>query len=114
MKRGVKTFARAIRDGDLERAEEMYDKIVQGNMNVGIWEGYQRALGGMVKALDSDNKLTLPSQISEEKFSIEKLRKLKGEMEGRSSQKFRPENDRGFNAAWSDILKVITEDAKSD
>jgi len=41
MKRGMKTFARSVRKGDVDKAEEMFDKIVQGNMKVNVWEGYQ-------------------------------------------------------------------------
>lgn len=114
MKRGMKTFARAVRDGDIDEAEEMFDKIVQGNMKVNVWEGYRRALEGIIEALDSDNDLTLPRQIAQGKFSLEKLEKLRGEMEDKSSQEFRPEDEQGYNSAWSDVLQVITEDAKAD
>lgn len=114
MKRGMKTFARSVQKGDVDKAKEMLDKIVQGNMKVNVWEGYQGALKGIVEALDSDNDLTLPQQISEDKFSMEKLENLREEVEERSSQEFRPEDEKGYNSAWSDVLQVIIEDAKSD
>lgn len=113
MKRGMKTFARAIRDGKTDKAEEMLENIVQGNMKVNIWRGYRRALEGAVEALDSDEELTLPRQMAEDKFSLEKLETIQEEMESKSSQEFRSESERGFNSAWADILQVIVEDAKS-
>ncbi len=73
-----------------------------------------RALKGIVEALNSENDLTLPKQIAEDKFSTEKLEALREEVEERSSQEFRPEDEQGYNSAWSDVLQVITEDAKSD
>lgn len=114
MKRGLKTFARAVRDGDIDKAEEMLDKIVQGDLKPGVWEGYRKALRGMVEALTSGDELTLPRQIAGDNFSIEKLKDIREEMRGRYSQNFRPEYERGFNKAWSDVLEVITEDAGED
>lgn len=114
MKRGLKTFARAVRDGKKHEAEEMFEKIVQGRMEDSVWEGYHRALKGMIEGLNSDNDLTLPKQIADDNLSMEKLEKLWIEMDEMSSQKFRPENERGYTAAWSDVLQVVVEDAKTD
>lgn len=110
MKRGLKTFARAIRDGDVDSAEEMFKKIVQGNMEEDVWTGYRRALGGMIVALDEGEDLTLPKQIASGRISKDKLEKIKGEIEERSSSEFRPADEMGYNAAWSDVLQVILED----
>lgn len=114
MKRGLKSFARAVRDGDIDKAEEMVDKIVQGDLEMEVWEGYSDALEGILEALNSDNSLTLPNQIKEEKFSVENLESIKEKMEERSSQEFRPEYELGFSSAWSDVLQVITEDSKGN
>lgn len=113
MKRGMKTFARAIRDGKIDKAEEMLEKIVQGNMRVNVWKGYHRALEGAAESLDSDDDLTLPRQIAGGKVSLDKLEEFQEDMEVKSSQEFRSENERGFNSAWADILQVIIEDAES-
>lgn len=113
MKRGMKTFARAIRDEKIDKVEEMLEKIVQGNMKADKWNGYRRALEGVVEALNSENNLTLPQKISKDKISLEKLEKLKEKMESRSSQEFRSLNEQGYNTAWASILKVIIEDEKS-
>ncbi|KXA91612.1 hypothetical protein AKJ57_00570 [candidate division MSBL1 archaeon SCGC-AAA259A05] len=114
MKRGLKTFARAVQDGNTDGAEEMLEKIVQGNMKDRVWKGYHKALKGIIEGLNSDNDLTLPKQIADDNFSLEKLEKLRIEMDERSSQKFRPENEHGYSAAWSDVLQVIIEDAKEE
>lgn len=114
MKRGMKSFSRAVRKGDGSEAEEMMEKIVQGHMDDEVWEGYNRALEGAVEALNSDNDLTLPQQISQEKITLSKLKDLREEMEERASQEFRPADEIGFNKAWSTILQVIIEDATSD
>lgn len=109
MKRGLKTFARSVRDDKIEKAQEMYEKIVQGNMDDGLWEGYQTALKGMIEALDSGDDLTLPRQIADEKYSKKRLKKIRKEMESRASQEFRAADERGFNMAWADVLKVMLE-----
>ena len=114
MKRGLKGFSRAIRDGKADEAEERLESIVQGNMNEEKWKGYHWALKGMVEALDSDIDLSLPRQISEDKVDLEKMKKLREEMEQRASQEFRPGYERGYNSAWTDVLKVIIEDAEED
>lgn len=114
MKREMKGFSRAVRKGNGDKAEKKLEKIVQGNMKVDKWEGYHRALEGIVVALNSDNDLTLPQQIATEKISLEKLEDLKEKMEERASQDFRSEDERGYNDAWSTVLQVIIEDAKSD
>ncbi len=111
MKRGLKGFSRAVRDGKIEESEERLESIVQGDMNDEEWKGYHWALKGMVKALDSDSDLSLARQIAEDKIGMEKARKLKEEMEEKSSQGFRPGYERGYNSAWSDVLQVIIEDA---
>ena len=114
MKRGLKGFSRAIRDGQVDDAEERLESIVQGNMKKEKWKGYHWALRGMVEALDSDIDLSLPRQISEGKMDVEKMEKLRDEMEKRASQEFRPGYERGYNSAWSDVLQVIIEDADED
>lgn len=109
MKRGIKTFARALRDDKIEKAKEMLDKIVQGNTENSVWEGYRRALEGMVTALESERELTLPRQIADGEIPKKELEGLKDEMAERASQEFRPPEERGSNAAWADVLQVILE-----
>lgn len=110
MKSGIKTFARAVRDGDVDKAEEMLDKVVQGGLDEEEWEGYRRALGGMIDAFSSNNELALPQYISEDRFSIGKIKEFRGEMDRKASQNFRPKGEIGFNSAWADVLSVILED----
>lgn len=114
MKRNMKTFARAVREGNKSKAEKIFEKVVQGNMKEETWEGYCKALRGIIEGLNSNNDLTLPKQIAENNLSLEKLEKLQIEMEEMSSQEFRPENEHGYTAAWSDVLQVIVEDAKEE
>ncbi|MBS3815135.1 MAG: hypothetical protein KGY45_01080 [Hadesarchaea archaeon] len=109
MKRGLKTFARSIRSNDLDKVQEMYDKIVQGNMDDEVWEGYHMALEGMVESLESGEELTLPRQIANDKYSKDRLEEISKEMENRATQEFRTPQEKGFNKAWADVLKVITE-----
>lgn len=114
MKRGMKTFSRGVRDGEVDKAKGMFEKVVQGHMDDEVWEGYNRALKGIVESLESGEDLTLPRQLAGDKFSIEKIEDIKKEMEERASQEFRSDDERGYNSAWSDVLQVILEDAKSD
>lgn len=114
MKRGMKTFSRAIPEQDVDQTEKMFEKIVQGNMDDGLWEGYERALKGVLEALGSENDLRVVSQIAEDKFSLDKLEKIRDEMEERASQRFRPPDERGYYAAWDDILSVLIEDQKEN
>ena len=114
MKRNMKSFARAVYGGNSDDAEEYSDKVVQGNMDDEVWEGYKRALEGVLESMNSDNDLTLPRQMSEGKISVEKLEKIRDEMEEMASQEFRPGEERGYSKAWTDIISVILEDEKSD
>lgn len=109
MKRGLKTFARSVKEGDMDKAREMYDKIVQGKMDDDIWEGYKTALKGMIEALDSGDDLTLSRQISDGKYTREGLKDMKREMKSRATQEFRSGEEIGFNRAWVDVLKVLLE-----
>lgn len=113
MKRGMRAFARAVRAGKSDEAREMLDKIVQGEMDEGMWRGYCRSLDGIMKALKSGEDLTLPRQLVEDEFSFEDLDRLRDVVEKRSSQNFRSKEERGFNAAWADVLRIIVEDVNS-
>lgn len=109
MKRGLKTFARALRDGNIGKAKEMLDKIVQGKLDDDVWEGYHMALDGMVSGLEAGNDLALIRQIADGKYSKKELEGLKKEMEEKSAQKFISPGERGFNDAWADVLQVMIE-----
>ncbi|KXA99134.1 hypothetical protein AKJ45_00535 [candidate division MSBL1 archaeon SCGC-AAA261F19] len=109
MKRGLKTFARALRDGNLGKAKEMSDRIVQGDLDAKVWEGYHMALEGMISGLEAGNDLALIRQIADGKYSKKELEDLKKKMEQKSAQKFIPPDERGFNDAWADVLQVMIE-----
>ncbi|KXB01189.1 hypothetical protein AKJ41_02405 [candidate division MSBL1 archaeon SCGC-AAA259O05] len=92
------------------RAEEVWEsagEIVRGGDVKNT--GYIHALEGIVSGLDSDRGQTLPRKIAEGKYTKEELEETKEQMERRSSQEFRPEGERSFYKAWSDILLPLIE-----
>ncbi|MFW5913327.1 MAG: hypothetical protein ACOCSA_02640 [Candidatus Hadarchaeota archaeon] len=114
MKRGIKSFARSIRDGDVERSEELLDKVVQGRLSASEWGGYRMALKGMIGSFSSNNEMTLAQQIYEGKFGRHKVENFFEVFSLKASQSFRPEKEIGFNLAWSQVLEVILKDIKEE
>lgn len=113
MRRGIKTFVMALRRKNSRVAKEKFERIVKG-LDVGdeYWQGYRRALGGMVAALESGDELSLLRQMINGRYPDEKIEELTEEMRVRASQDFRPEDERGYHAAWIEILQAFGEFGK--
>ncbi|MBC7219148.1 MAG: hypothetical protein H5T49_03320 [Hadesarchaea archaeon] len=70
--------------------------------------GYLLALQGMISALESGGELSTINKVLEKKYSNEQIAEIINEARGRTSQKFRPADERGFDTAWVDVLSELS------
>lgn len=104
---------------DLEKIPKVGKESAKEILNAArkIWgkeeriEGYRRALKGALKGLKSDRVLTYARRIAEDRYSDEQLKEFKKEMKERSSQEFRPPDERGYCEGWADILEALNKNS---
>ncbi len=110
MKRGVKTFAEALRRKNAKKAKEKFERIAKRlSTKDEYWRGYRRALEGMVAALESGDDLTFLRQLASGRHPVEDIKRYIGEMQAKVDQDFRPKDERGYHAAWVEILGIFLE-----
>lgn len=108
MKLDVKQFLTALREKDIKKAREELDGAGEKlDIKDEFWRGYHLALRGMVSALESGDELTILSRIINGKISRESIQKLLQQAQEKASQTFRPNDERGFDAAWADALQFF-------
>ncbi|MCD6248305.1 MAG: hypothetical protein J7J17_02505 [Hadesarchaea archaeon] len=109
MERGVKTFAEALWGKKIKAARKKAERIVK-RLNAGgeYQRGYAQALRGMVAALESDDDLALLRRIIDGENPERLIRRHLEEFKVRASQDFRPEDERGYYAAWVDVLQIFS------
>ena len=108
MKPDIKQFVKALREKDIKKAREELDGAGEKlNLKDEFWRGYHLALRGMVSALESGGELTVLSRIINGKISRESIQKLLQQAQEKASQIFKPNDERGFYAAWADVLQFF-------
>lgn len=114
MKSDLKPFVDAILEKNAKSAREKLEEICQKPDLTGeIWRGYRLALQGMVAALETGDELTLIRRIVDGKCLRENIQELIRQMRDKTSQEFRPEDERGFSKAWMDVLQILLEKLES-
>ena len=104
----LKQFVKAVRDKDVRKAREQLEIIEQKlDTKDEFWAGYHLALRGMVAALESGDELSAVAQIASGKRSREFSQKIFQQIQGQTSQPFRPRDEQGFGTAWMDVLKFF-------
>jgi len=108
MKPDLKQFVKALREKDIKKAREELDGAEHKlDLNDEFWCGYYLALRGMVSALESGDELTVLSRIINGKIPRESIQRLIRQTQEKSSQTFRQNDERGFDAAWADALQFF-------
>ena len=108
MKPDLKQFVKALREKDIKKAREELDGAGEKlDMKDEFWRGYHLALRGMVSALESGDELTVLSRIINGKIPRESIQRLIRQTQEKSSQTFRQNDERGFDAAWADALQFF-------
>ena len=108
MKLDIKQFVKALREKDIKKAREELDGAGEKlYIKDEFWRGYHLALRGMVSALESGDELTILSRIINGKISRESIQKRLQQAQEKASQTFRPNDERGFDAAWADALQFF-------
>lgn len=109
----MKTFAKALRGKNAKKAKEKFERIAKRlNTKDEYWKGYHRALEGMVAALESGDDLTFLKRVASGKYSSEDIKRYIDEMRVKVNQDFRPNDERGYHAAWVEVLDVFLEMAE--
>lgn len=105
----VRQFIESLKRKDTKRAREWLE-INKVNLSSGseFEEGYLLALQGMISALESSNELSAITKLLDKKYEPKQVAQLVREAKARISQKFRPDDERGFDAAWVDVLRTLS------
>ncbi|MFP4005753.1 MAG: helix-hairpin-helix domain-containing protein [Candidatus Hadarchaeia archaeon] len=101
-----------LREGKAKKLSKSAEKIIEKSNAGG--SGYIKALEGILNGLDSNHELTLSQEISENKHSEKKLENIRERMKERSSQEFRPAEERSYNEAWVEVITAIIELKRSE
>jgi hypothetical protein len=108
MKPDLKPFVEAVREKDIKRAKEKLEEINRGlDPNDGFWKGYRLALHGIVAAIEAGDELTVIKRIINGGYTHQHIRELLDRAKARLSDAFRPEDERGFDTAWADVLQIF-------
>jgi hypothetical protein len=107
----IKNLVKLLKQKDAKKAREWLEQN-KATLNQGdeSGRGYLLALQGMVSALESGGDLSTVNKILEKKYDHEKVSELVRSTKARLSQKFRPKDERGFDAAWVDFLNELFGD----
>jgi len=110
----IKPLVKFLKQKDVKRAREWLE-LNRSEINAGdeFLKGYLLALQGMVSALESGGELSAINKVLEKKYSREQIAELIRETRDRISQKFRPEDEHGFDTAWIDVLNELSGEKKS-
>ena len=105
----IKPLVKLLKQKDAKKAREWLEQN-KGTLNPGDESdrGYLLALQGMVSALESGGDLSAINKILEKKYDHEKVSELIRGTKARLSQKFRPKDEQGFNAAWVNFLSELS------
>jgi hypothetical protein len=106
----IKPFIDLLKRRDAKRAREWFDSN-RGQIYSGkdFEKGYLLALQGMVDAIESGGELSAINKLLEKKFTDKELAEFTRETKDKLSQKFRPEDERGFYSAWIDVIRELGE-----
>ncbi|MFQ6088535.1 MAG: hypothetical protein ACE5K0_06505 [Candidatus Methanofastidiosia archaeon] len=98
----------------LERNPKKALEFLEKNFKVEneLQRGYLRALKGILSAKNSNDPNSLYNKIKSSEFTKKYLNSLRREYKKKARQNFRPKEERGYNAAWYDVLSIILEKKK--
>jgi len=110
VKPDLKPFVEAVREKDIKRAREKLEEINRGlDPNDEFWKGYRLALHGMIAAIEAGDELTVIRRILNGGYTRQHIQELLNQANARLSDVFRPKDERGFDTAWVDVLKIFSQ-----
>lgn len=105
----ISPFVKSIKRRDFKGASDWLEaKKSELDLKEGFWSGYVWALGGMLSAIQTSQELSVIKRLVEGKPENGELEKLRREIKSRSSLKFRPDDEKGFDTAWLDFLESFS------
>ncbi len=105
----IKPFVKLLKQKDAKRAREWLETN-KGSLNMGneFENGYLLALQGMISALESSSELSTINKVLDKNYKSEQVSQIVKETKGRLSQKFRQNDEKGFDTAWIDVLGELS------
>jgi hypothetical protein len=103
-------FIRDLKRRDLKSAKGWFESKKPELEGAGdFWKGYALALNGMIASLESGQEFSLMKRLING-VSRDELETLLKDFKRRMNQSFRPSEERGFDAAWSEALQLFLQE----
>jgi len=114
VKPDLKPFVEAVHEKDIKKAREKLEEINRGlDPNDEFWKGYRLALHGIIAALEAGDELTVIRRIVNGGYARQQIQELHNQVNARLSDAFRPKDERGFDTAWVDVLKIFLSEMRA-
>ena len=104
-------FVKALVSNDSRAADSALDSIKLKDNEFG--RGYMKALTGMRSSLFGDNVDSLIFKILKGGMLAKERRDVQAEFRERRKIPFAPDSEKGYCAAWKDVLRLIDQEMKS-
>lgn len=106
MELDLKPFVDALRTKDMKKAREWLEQNrVKFDPSDEFERGYLLALQGMVAALEAGANQSAIKKLVSGEYGKERIEELVKEAKGRVSRKFRPQDERGFDTVWIEVIE---------
>jgi len=107
----LKSFVSALVGDDSRSADSALESIKLKDNNFG--RGYRKALVGMRTAYFEKNVDSLIYKTVKGGMLAKTRKQIQAEFRDRRNTPFAPEDEKGFYAAWKDVLRLIGNELKS-
>jgi hypothetical protein len=109
--RALGDFVKALVSGDSRGADSALDAIKLRDNEFG--RGYMKALTGMRSSLFGDNVDSLIFKILKGGMLAKERTSVQREFRERRKIPFAPDFEKGYSAAWKDVLRLVDQELKS-
>ena len=96
----MKRFFRAIIEGDVKKAREIYEEIEPD-----LERGYLRALGGFIAVLENGDARALLYLLTNDELKKKEVKDLYRRSKKMYSEEFRNNEERQYEETWMEFLK---------
>lgn len=106
----ISEFIESLKQKNLKNARSWLESKRPELENSGKFEkGYLLALNGMITSIEENQELSLMKKILNGS-SKEELSSIAKDFKKRINQRFRPEEERGFDSAWFEVIQRFVEE----
>jgi hypothetical protein len=109
--KALRDFVTALSEGDSQAADSALGRIKLKDTDFG--KGYRKALSGMKISIDDGNVDSLMHKCLNGHLTKERRNELRREFSDRRKTPFAPKAERGYFAAWKDVLRLVDSIQKS-